>query len=137
MSLIPSKEGNVIRFGHDIAITKAKRIAYLSEICEQEICKGFISSVNGHHYKTDRDDQINFIGQKDVLSDNPQIESLFWKTQDAGYVEITRAEFFTIYQEGFMHKDRLIRKFGTLRNSVNLASSKAEIESVVWDENGV
>jgi hypothetical protein len=112
---------------------KTLKIEMFKEICETDIEKGF-TATNGHFYRTNRDDQINMIGQKDLLNSMPTIESVMWKTEDAGYIEHTKAEWLDIYTQAFMHKQETLFKYDSLKKNIMLATTHAEIMSMTWEE---
>ncbi|CAI6329523.1 hypothetical protein M1D45_21830 (plasmid) [Bacillus sp. SA116] len=98
----------------------------LSEACEEEIIKGFTAS-NGHAYRTNRDDQVNMIGQKDILDDTNTDEPIKWKTEDAGWIDHTKDEWLQVYKEAFDFKKSTLLKYATLKDQVNNATTHDEI----------
>lgn len=100
--------------------------------CDNEIEIGFRSHVNNHHYRTNRDDQINFIGQYLLLKDVSQIQQIFWKTEDAEQVPITRDEFFSIYREALMHKNNIIQKYWYKKIEVDACVTHEQVRNVTW-----
>ncbi len=104
----------------------------MSEDCETKIIEGFIAS-NGRRYRTNRDDQVNMIGQKDELSEDDTITQVMWKTEDAGYISHTKEEWLKIYIEAFSHKKTQLFKYNTLKQQVALATSHEEIVDIKWD----
>lgn len=112
---------------------KSLRIELLSTRCNNLIVEGFESS-NGHTYRTDRDDQINMIGQKDMLHEDQTIEEVYWRTEDAGYLPHTREEWLNVYKEAFRHKQEKIFKYNKLKSEVMNAETHSEILAIKWDE---
>lgn len=110
---------------------KEFKIKKLNETCENEIIKGF-TSLNGHTYRTDRDDQINMMGQKYYLIDNPSVTTVLWKTEDLGYIEHTRDEWLSVYNEAFSHKQKQLFKYNDLKNAINKSLTIDEVELVSW-----
>lgn len=100
--------------------------------CDQAINNGFTSQINGHHYRTTTDDQLNFFGQKDELSENETIATVMWKTEDVGYIEHNREDWLAIFQEGRQHKKAQLFKLDQLRQQVNACVTKEEVEVIVW-----
>lgn len=100
-----------------LADAKASKIAEFKALCESTIEAGFTSS-NGHTYRTNRDDQINMIGQKDDLSDGT-ITVVPWNTEDAGYVNHTPDEWLTVYSEAFNYKKKQLLYYNSLKEKVN------------------
>ena len=112
---------------------KKLKIEIIKEKCEESIIKGFVAS-NGHTYRTSRDDQVNMIGQKDELDANPEITTVLWKTEDMGYIEHSREEWLTIYNEAFAHKKSKLFKYNNLKREVLNAQSHQEIIDITWEE---
>jgi hypothetical protein len=111
---------------------KAYHIEQLDNECEKAILAGFTSATTGHHYRTNRDDQINFIGRKDEVQNDPNITEVTWKTENLGPITHTRDEFLAVYMEGIKHKDAMIGKFWQLKAQVNAATTETEVYAVVW-----
>jgi hypothetical protein len=115
-----------------LASIKEIKISELNGICDLKIEEGFTSS-NGHHYRTNRDDQVNMIGQKDELDANLLITEVAWKTEDVGYIIHPRLEWLQVYREAFAHKETQLYKYNELKQKVLLCISVAEVESIQWD----
>jgi hypothetical protein len=111
---------------------KELKIEKLSKECESNILSGFTAS-NGKVYRTNRDDQINMIGQKDKLQSDETITSVMWKTEDSGYAEHTREEWTTVYGEAFDHKSRQLFKYDRLKNLILGATTDTEVTNIGWD----
>jgi hypothetical protein len=105
--------------------------AALSQQCDDIISAGFTAS-NGHTYRTNRDDQINMIGQKDDLADG-SITVVPWKTEDAGYIDHTREEWLGIYGEAFAYKKQQLLHYNTLKKAVTDALTHPDIIAVTWE----
>lgn len=116
------------------AISEFKKIKIdeLRKKCEEAIEFGFVSSMNQHFYRTNRDDQVNLIGKKDQVMNDATITEIYWKTEDAGYVAHTREEWLQIYFEGLEHKESQLFKLDVLRKRIYSMNEKKEIESVTW-----
>lgn len=110
---------------------KNLKIEYLRENVEAEICVGF-TATNGHTYRTNRDDQINMIGQKDELVEDETITEVHWKTENAGYVLHTKEEWLTVYREAFAHKKAKLFKYNTLKQQVLSAETHDELLEIKW-----
>lgn len=108
---------------------KNLKIDLLSEACEEEIIKGFTAS-NGHVYRTNRDDQVNMIGQKDILDDTDSAEPIKWRTEDAGWIDHTKDEWLQIYKEAFDFKKSTLLKYASLKDQVNNATTHDEIVKI-------
>lgn len=106
----------------------------LSLKCEELIIKGFKSS-NGYTYRTNRDDQINMIGQKDMLDKNEDVSVVYWKTEEEGYIEHSREDWLEqVYAEGYKHKEENLFKYNGLRTEVLKATKHDDIVAVQWVE---
>lgn len=105
-----------------------------NEKCDAEIENGFISSVNGHHYRTNRDDQINFIGLYLLVRDDEKAEDIFWTTEDAGPLPLEREEFMMIYFEALKHKNDTIRKYWLKKGEIDACESHLDIREIVWED---
>lgn len=110
---------------------KQTKVQHLSTQCEQSIEEGFIST-NGHFYRTNRDDQTNFMGEKEYLNDHPEIEEVVWKTEDEGYLPHAREEWIKVFHEGIQHKKQQLYKYDKLRALVNAATTQEEVDAINW-----
>lgn len=110
---------------------KNLKLAKLSEACEGEILGGFTAS-NGHTYRTNRDDQVNMIGQKDFLNAFPEETTVIWKTEDVGYIVHTKAEWINIYYEAFHNKRDVLLKYNELKEKVLNATTHEELVGFKW-----
>lgn len=111
---------------------KEIKASHFSDLCEKDIVEGFVAT-NGHTYRTNRDDQVNMIGQKDELANDVTITTVMWKTEDAGYVSHTKAEWLAIYSEAFNHKKATLLKYNTLKHSILNATTQEEVSNIVWE----
>jgi hypothetical protein len=110
---------------------KQLKIDILSESCDEIIVGGF-TATNGHHYRTNRDDQLNMVAKNVQLLHDETIVEVNWKTEDVGYVLHTRQEWLTVYNEGVAHKETNLYKYNTLKAQVESATTHAEILLVAW-----
>ncbi|MFE4029134.1 hypothetical protein ACFX4N_23555 [Priestia sp. YIM B13551] len=115
---------------------KSLKEQLLAETCEATILEGFTAS-NGHFYRTNRDDQVNMIGQKDELNADPTITAVPWKTEDAGYIVHTKEEWLEVYKEAFGFKKTQLFKYNTLKQRVAAATQHDEIVAITWDADEV
>jgi hypothetical protein len=104
--------------------------AALSQQCDDIISTGFTAS-NGHTYRTNRDDQINMIGQKDDLADGT-ITVVPWKTEDVGYIDHTRDEWLTIYGEAFAFKKQQLLHYNALKKTISESATHDDIIAIKW-----
>jgi hypothetical protein len=112
---------------------KENRKIELSSKCEENIVLGF-TSTNGHHYRTNRDDQTNMIGQKDELTDDLTITEVYWKAEELGYwIAHTRDEWLNqVYVESFKHKKAQLAKYNDLKIKVEACLTVEEVDLIVW-----
>lgn len=113
---------------------KEMKIANLKRICEQTIEEGFISSINGHKYRTNRDDQTNFIGKLKQLELKPEITTLLWKTEDVGYLLHQKDDWIAIWLEGLNHKENQLFKYDQLKQQIldPLVDTKEKVDEINW-----
>ncbi|MGG3891994.1 hypothetical protein [Metabacillus fastidiosus] len=111
---------------------KAAKIDQLSYFCEQDILSGFTSTLNGHRYRTNRDDQTNLLGKFNQLMNDETIIKVMWKTEDVGYVEHTRDDWLSIYYEALHSKETKLFKYDQLKKLVSSKTTNQEVDSVVW-----
>ncbi|MES9681797.1 hypothetical protein ABWK22_02530 [Gottfriedia acidiceleris] len=136
ISVIANNEGlsyNLIDDQYILDYHKKLKSDQLSLTCDETIIKGFEAS-NGHFYRTNRDDQVNMIGQKDELMADPEMTEVFWKTEDAGYIKHPKDEWLTIYTEAFAHKKKQLYKYNNLKQQVLLSTEHGQIVNVNWDK---
>jgi hypothetical protein len=112
---------------------KDLKIQKLNEECEKSILEGFVSDTTGHTYRTNIDDQLNFIGKYLVVKEDESILEVFWKPEDIGeQVPHTRDEFLSVYREAFDHKENSLRKIHILRIQVREAVTDADLLLIKW-----
>jgi hypothetical protein len=121
-----------VTYDYILQYHKNLKIATLSQNCEDAIVAGFTSTLNNHVYRTNRDDQLNMIGQKGALDADPNITTVSWKTEDAGYIDHTRADWLEIYGEAFTHKKTQLTTYNTRKQAVNTATTHDGIVAVTW-----
>lgn len=118
-------------YSHLLETEKMIKKAYFNRLCDSKIEEGFASS-NGHFYRTNRDDQVNFLGKFNQLMNDKTITTVMWKTEDVGYIEHSREEWLMIYNEALAAKERKLFKYNQLKQQVNACGTKEEVEAVVW-----
>jgi len=111
---------------------KKLKITLLDEKCDNAILLGFKAS-NGHTYRSNRDDQVNMIGQMLELQFSPEITEVAWKTEDAGYIVHPKDEWVVVFKEALYHKRYQLFKYDVLRQKIELAKTHAELVSVSWE----
>lgn len=112
-----------------LSYCKEVKIQYFKNKCESVIEEGFLSS-NGNFYRTNRDDQTNMIGQKDVLTD--ETVQVPWKTENKGYVMHTKNEWLAVYGEAFTHKQTQLFKYDSLKNKALDTTTQDELQLINW-----
>lgn len=112
---------------------KDLKIQDFSNKCEEAILNGFVSPTTGHSYRTNRDDQLNLLGEYVFTHADETITEVYWKAEDLGtQVSHTRDEFLVMVKEAFKHKKDTLLKLNTLRAQVNACTSDAEILALSW-----
>lgn len=134
IALLANKEG--VSYSHItdeylLEYHKQLKISFLNETCEQQILQGF-TAANGHIYRTNINDQINLIGQKDELMANEAITQVAWKTEDIGYILHTREEWLDIYLQAFAYKKEQLMRYNTVKIQALLAERDEDIVAVQW-----
>ena len=99
----------------------------------QTIIKNGFTAFNGHTYKADFDDQINFMGKMIHILADPTIETVIWKTEDVGYLEHTKDEWIRVFVEGVKHKEDNIFKYNNLLKMLEDAKTHKEVININWD----
>ncbi|MFJ8247286.1 hypothetical protein [Peribacillus asahii] len=105
-------------------ITKQEVIDFLlvkvledfSAECEKRILKGFYSLTKDAFYGFSTMDQMNFTQQLLLVSLDPSIESVEWKTEDKGILLHTKDEFINVCKEGEKHKRETIGKYWEIKD---------------------
>lgn len=120
-----------VRAEHILTHHKNIKIAMINESCEIAISQGF-TSVNGHRYRLNLDDQINFLGMKNRVDDKPDMIEVMWKSEDAGYIAHTRTEWIKVQEEAFDHKLIQLMKYNEKFTAINTATDHAVIVATKW-----
>lgn len=110
---------------------KNLKLSMINEACELAISNGF-TSANNHKYRLNQDDQVNMLGQKDRLRDNPDTDVVMWKTEDAGYIQHTRAEWLVMQKEAFDHKLIQLMKYNEKATAITSATTHKQIVETNW-----
>jgi hypothetical protein len=110
---------------------KGKKLSELSEACQSSILVGF-TGTNGHQYQFDWKDQDNLTQQMLFLVGDPTINTVDWKTMDAGIISHTRAEFLQVCADANNHKRSNMGKYWTLEAQLNALTTEEEINSLSW-----
>ena len=110
---------------------RALKKEIMSLTCEDAILQGFTAS-NGHHYRTNRDDQLNFLGQKEALNDDPTISTVEWKTEDVGYIDHTKEEWIKVFYEALNFKTKTLKKLARIKIYISNATNDTELTAIRW-----
>ncbi|AWD93044.1 hypothetical protein HSE3_gp092 [Bacillus phage vB_BceM-HSE3] len=114
-------------------IKNSKRME-LESACDHAIEFGFTSKINNHNYRLRLDDQVNFLGQKELLSnDKGSTVSVMWKTEDQGYISHTREEWLKVFAEGLQFKRDVLLKYNSLMVSLEKATTAHEVDVIKWN----
>lgn len=119
-----------------IAQSKQSKLVELEALCETQIISGFASSALGseHWYKSEQIDQLNLIGVvtggtddyfKSGIKDTQGVITWDWLLH-------TSAQLKQVLNDGKNVKTTLLKKLTMQKAQVNLATTLAEVEAVVW-----
>jgi hypothetical protein len=108
------------------------KIAQLNEACEQAILAGFASATMGHTYNYSSYDQLNLTQQMLVAINDTNLDTIDWKTVDAGLVTHSRDKFLAVCQEADEHKRSKLATYRELKVQVAEASSKEQLDNIAW-----
>lgn len=121
-----------VRTDDILAHHKAIKLAMMNEFYEIAIAKGFIAT-NGHHYRSNGDDQINFLGKMLAILMNPNITEVQWKTEDIGYIVHTKEEWLQVAFDGITHKETQIMKYNEKDVAITNATTHEQIVQTIWE----
>ncbi|AYP68265.1 tail fiber protein [Bacillus phage vB_BcoS-136] len=127
-----SKSYNEVSDEYLLEFHKKIKTHILSDTCDELIVGGF-KSTNGNIYRTNRDDQLNFIGKMIQLMNDESIDKVMWKTENQGYVEHAREEWIDVFKEGLAHKEQTLFRYNTLKHLVKEAETDEEVVLVEWN----
>ncbi|MGG4440495.1 DUF4376 domain-containing protein [Brevibacillus fortis] len=111
---------------------KAAKIDLLNNECFKAIHAGFISTATKHSFRFNEEDQANFSQQSTLFLLKPELTETQWKTENAGIVTLTRAQFIDVVFEAGQHKQQQIEKYWTLKGNVESATTKEEVDRINW-----
>lgn len=112
---------------------KLYKIEELKQDCTEAIYKGFAAS-NGEDYGFNEHDQANMTQQMilNIQDTDNLITKILWKTKSNGVVSHTKSEFASVIQDAKNHKLEQQQKFWNLEEQVIAATTKEEVEAVIW-----
>lgn len=122
--------------GELLAKAKQSKLVELEALCETQIISGFVSSALGseHWYKSEQIDQLNLIGVVTGGTDD-YFKSGIKDTQGViawDWVLHTSAQLKQVLNDGKNVKTTLLQKLTMQKAQVDLATTLAEVEAVVW-----
>lgn len=112
---------------------KQEKLQELREARDMQMVSGF-SSVIGEttlYFGFDAKDNEYLNEMALSMAIDPTITETAWKTKD-GFFTLTREQFFQVIRDARLHKEGLIREFMHLEGMVLNASSKSEVDAIVW-----
>lgn len=127
-----------------VAFAKKEQIGKLSNLCEQEIIKGFSSTALGsiHWYDASPVDQLNLISAITLTSptlENPQGTSIFYSCRDSTdddvkeYQSHTYAQLQKIMSDSSVARLTFLQKFSALRQKIMVSNTVNEIRNITWE----
>lgn len=114
---------------------KQQKIIELNQKCEDAIMAGFYSSVKGepHLYGFDRDDQKNWTDGLMLIDEGIITDTINAKYKGGRFEPYTIAEYKQlVLMDAAAHKLMQLGKNDTLKISVDNATTKEEVNSIVW-----
>jgi len=120
------KPEDILKYHKDI------KIAMQNEFYELEVAAGF-KAPNGHKYRSNADDQTNFIGKMVFLIMNPDTTEISWKAEDVDdYIVHTKDEWIQVALAGFAHKEATLAKYHEKTKTIKNATTHDQIVAVSW-----
>jgi hypothetical protein len=109
-----------------------KQITTLNKSCEDYITGGFISAALGsiHYYQSSRDDQANLVS--DVLADIDLDIRCSADNENYEFITHTALEVKKVSDDFTLFRIEALKKVNDLKELVNNATTKEDIESIVW-----
>jgi hypothetical protein len=113
---------------------KQESLRALKNSVNQSITSSFTSIKTGHSYDFEEHDQSNMTQQMLLFVNNPTLNEVDWKTNDAGIVKHTREEFFAVVDDANNHKRSNLAKFWAKEFALKNATTVEEIEAITWED---
>jgi len=119
---------------------KHQKIIELQEVCNRDILKGFYSSAkldeNGNpvrkFYPFEIEDQANMTGQLTLVLAGSTLP-IYWKAlEEPVAYEFTKEEFLKLCEDAAISRQIKMITFQMLRKQVNDATTKEEVDVIVW-----
>jgi len=113
---------------------KEAKVAQLNEACFYAITSGFESDALGevHSYPSDTEAQNNLGFAIKRLELEPEGTTVDFKTLDAGYLLHTLPQLHEVFKDGFDCMQLFISRYNELKEQVNGATTKDEVDSINW-----
>lgn len=114
-----------------LGYNKQTKLAQLSNACQNAIYGGF-KGTDGHTYQFASQDQLNITQQMLLLVSDSTITTVQWKTEDAGIIPLTRAQFLAMCNDANNFKRQNMGKYWQLAAQVNACTTVDEINNIGW-----
>lgn len=117
-----------------LSAAKQMKIAELNAACENAIYAGFSSSATGtsHQYAFTLLDQQNMNETATAMLQDSTFTSVSWKTEDAGEVSHTAAQFQQLCKDARVFKLTNITKYRQLKANVLAATTVDAVKAITW-----
>lgn len=119
----------------DVEFLRQEKLKEIDVANQEYIQKGFYSSALGvsHFYRFNKEeDQLNFNQQISILILNHAIDTVYWKTEDAGVLLHNRNQFIQVINDATAHKQNSISYYWQLKSQVLNATTKEELSSIEY-----
>lgn len=116
-----------------LELVKERKIRQLDEACNKAIIAGFQSESTGHFFRFNLEDQTNFNQMLSLLLYDTTMETVMWKTEDAGVVQLTREQFLQVVLEAKTHKETNIQKYWNLKAQVQSKMKNSTVDAINWE----
>lgn len=131
-----AEEQEKLRKEKELADAKIMKINELDTACNNDILSGFVCNIKGEdrEFGFNINDQMNLTGKLTMLNANPNIGTVIWKCNglEGQLDSYTRAEFNQICLSADETKTLKIGKFWQKKNLVLNATTKEEIDEIIW-----
>jgi hypothetical protein len=113
---------------------KQAKIDFLNGECYKTITAGFQSIAIGqtHTYPSDDEAQRNLSFAIKRLELEPELQTVDFKTLDAGYLPHTLDQIHKVFKDGFDYGQQQVIRYNVLKAQVLAAETKEEIDAINW-----
>lgn len=115
-----------------LPVLKQRKIDEIKAACQADILAGFTSASKGYRFGFAEKDQMNFTQQLLLFVSDPSLTDVQWKTDDAGVVTLTKAEFLTVIGEADAHKRGKMAQCWTTIDNINATTTKTQLDAIAW-----